>query len=77
MVDAVNAGGAARYASVYAPHAVITIYGTGKLEGRDSIERKASIGPVTIPEEEDIAAEESPRPRRSGAALTEGARTVG
>lgn len=39
MADAVNAGDAGRYASVYAPHAVITIYGSGKLQGRDAIEQ--------------------------------------
>lgn len=39
MADAVNAGDAGRYASVYAPNAVITIYGSGKLQGRDAIEQ--------------------------------------
>jgi uncharacterized protein (TIGR02246 family) len=39
MMDAVNAGDAARYAGLYAPDAVITMYGSGQLEGRAAIER--------------------------------------
>jgi ketosteroid isomerase-like protein/predicted SnoaL-like aldol condensation-catalyzing enzyme len=38
MTDAVNAGDAARYARVYAPDAVITMHGSGVLEGRSAIE---------------------------------------
>ncbi|MBI1852191.1 MAG: nuclear transport factor 2 family protein [Planctomycetes bacterium] len=37
MVNAVNAGDAKRYASLYAEDAVITIHGSSKLEGRDAI----------------------------------------
>lgn len=39
MVDAVNAGDAAQYASVYGPDAVITIHGSGVLRGRAAIEQ--------------------------------------
>jgi steroid delta-isomerase-like uncharacterized protein len=39
MVRAVNAGDAAAYARVYAPDAVITIHGGGRLEGRAAIEQ--------------------------------------
>ena len=38
MVDAVNAGDAKRYASVYAPDATIVIHGSSRLEGRNAIE---------------------------------------
>lgn len=38
MMRAVNAGDAAAYARLYAPEAVITIHGTGALEGRGAIE---------------------------------------
>jgi steroid delta-isomerase-like uncharacterized protein/uncharacterized protein (TIGR02246 family) len=38
MMDAVNAGDAARYARVYAPDAVITIHGGDVLKGRIAIE---------------------------------------
>ena len=39
MVQAVNAGDAARYARLYAPDATITMIGSGTLEGRSAIER--------------------------------------
>lgn len=39
MVSAVNAGDARQYASLYAPNAVITIYGGDTLAGREAIER--------------------------------------
>lgn len=39
MVHAVNAGDANRYARLYAEDAVITIHGSGLLEGRDAIEQ--------------------------------------
>ena len=39
MMDAVNAGDARRYASLYAQDAVITIFGGGELKGRDAIEQ--------------------------------------
>jgi steroid delta-isomerase-like uncharacterized protein len=39
MMDAVNAGDAKRYASLYAQEAVITIYGGVELKGRDAIEQ--------------------------------------
>lgn len=39
MMNAVNAGDAARYASVYMEDAVITIYGGGELMGRGAIEQ--------------------------------------
>jgi len=39
MVHAVNAGDAARYARLYAQDAVITIHGSGALEGRTAIEK--------------------------------------
>ena len=39
MVRAVNAGDAKAYARLYAPDAVITIHGSGKLAGRDAIEQ--------------------------------------
>jgi ketosteroid isomerase-like protein len=39
MVEAVNAGDAREYASVYAEDAVISIYGNSRLEGRPAIER--------------------------------------
>ena len=39
MMDAVNAGDAKRYAALYAPDAVITIFGGGELKGRDAIEQ--------------------------------------
>jgi ketosteroid isomerase-like protein len=39
MVAAVNAADARAYAAVYARDAVIVIYGGGRLEGRDAIER--------------------------------------
>jgi ketosteroid isomerase-like protein len=38
MIDAVNAGDAARYARLYAEDAVITIHGSGELRGRGAIE---------------------------------------
>lgn len=38
MMTTVNAGDAAGYARLYAPDAVITIYGTGELKGRAAIE---------------------------------------
>ncbi len=38
MVTTVNAGDAAGYARLYAPDAVIRIYGTGELTGRSAIE---------------------------------------
>jgi uncharacterized protein (TIGR02246 family) len=38
MMATVNAGDAAGYARLYAPDAVITIYGTGELKGRAAIE---------------------------------------
>src|SRR5262245_54923706 len=39
MRDAVNRGDATAYASVYAPFAVISIFGANELRGRDAIER--------------------------------------
>ncbi len=39
MVSAVNAGDTRQYASLYAPNAVITIYGGDTLAGREAIER--------------------------------------
>lgn len=39
MMNAVNAGDAKRYASLYAHDAVITIHGSGELAGRDAIEQ--------------------------------------
>ncbi len=39
MMRAVNGGDAKRYASLYAEHAVITIYGSAPLQGRDAIEK--------------------------------------
>lgn len=39
MMDAVNAGDAARYARVYAEDAVITVYGGDELVGRSAIEQ--------------------------------------
>jgi ketosteroid isomerase-like protein len=39
MTQAVNAGDAGRYARLYAPDAVITIHGGGRLEGRAAIEK--------------------------------------
>jgi uncharacterized protein (TIGR02246 family) len=38
MMTTVNAGDAAGYAGLYAPEAIITIYGTGELKGRAAIE---------------------------------------
>src|SRR5678815_848083 len=37
MMEAVNAGDARRYASLYSQDAVITIYGGDELKGRDAI----------------------------------------
>jgi steroid delta-isomerase-like uncharacterized protein len=39
MMDAVNGGDAKRYAQLYAPDAVVTIYGVGELIGRGAVER--------------------------------------
>src|ERR1700730_12596799 len=39
MVNAVNAGDAKRYATLYAQDALITIYGSGELKGRGAIEQ--------------------------------------